>query len=586
MRKKLILLLCGIGILAGSGWLLSQASGEDAKFIKIVDSYLDEYWKFYPTAGTAVGFAKYADKLEDFSEGAIEKRGTALDGFNKDLVTKVAADKLSPETQVDREILLDAIDFELFRLENLVPQQYNPLFYNEIILNSLRGLLGKGVTDAKLAAATARAKALPGFIKQAKENLKTPPKEYTDAAVKQFAAILDYYKTELPKAIESVNGEAKAKFQAEAAKAVAAVEDWGKFLAGDLLAKSTGNFRLGPEGHTKLLRLTGQNNILVQELIDRSKADINNIKVEMARICVSYYPVMYPAIDLAKLNAGSVEAGQNYVIRGVLDKIKGDHMNRADWVGQVKASAAEIKEFVAKTKLLDVPDVDLTIDAMEPFHQGLTWLKLAGPAPYETAGPFSVQVQPIPADWTDEKANSFLEEFNHYYLPFWTIERIYPGSFFPAAITRKNANILRKLHPSQPLIAGWPLYIEDTFIYAGFGEYDLRLRLNQLKLMLKAVIDFQMELNVHQGNMTKEQVVAYMTKQGFMTPAEAERKWDMIVLNPGLAVYPYMGLQEILDLEKAAKQTQGQAFNKKEFAAKLLSFGPMPLRSLKNKFAQ
>ncbi len=349
-----------------------------------------------------------------------------------------------------------------------MPQQFNPLFYNEVIMNSLHGLFAKGPVDAaKLAAATARAKALPGFIKDAKENLQTPPKEYTDAAIKQFPAILDYYKTELPKAIESSNGEAKAKFQAEWSKAVAALEDWGNYLSSDLLAKSTGNFRLGPAGHGRLLQLTGQNNIMMQELIDRTKADINNIKREMALICVSYYPVMYPDIDLTKISAGSDEANRNYVIKGVLDKFKGDHIAKADWISAIKTSADEIKAFIASSKLLDVPEGDLTIGPMEPYLQGLTWLKLIGPAPYETAGPFGVQIQPIPADWADDKAGSLLEEFNRFYLPFWTIERVYPGSFFPAAATRKNANILRKLYPSQPLIAGWPLYIEDMFIYAG-----------------------------------------------------------------------------------------------------------------------
>ncbi len=331
MRKNLVLLLCAVGILAGSGLLLSQAGGEDAKFIKIVDTYLDEYWKFYPTSGIVAGYGKYADKLEDFSEGSIEKRGNALDAFNKDLVTKIAADKLSPETQIDREILLDAIDFELFRLDNLVPQQFNPLFYNEVMMNSLRGLFAKGSVDAaKLAAATARAKALPGFIKQAKENLQTPPKEYTDAAIKQFPAILDYYKTELPKAIESSNGEAKAKFQAEWSKAVAALEDWGKFLSSDLLAKSTGNFRLGPADHGRLLQLTGQNNIMIQELIDRTKADINNIKrrdgPDLRLLLSGHVPRRRPG----QAQRRQRRSRPNYVIKGVLDKIKGDHIAKAD----------------------------------------------------------------------------------------------------------------------------------------------------------------------------------------------------------------------------------------------------------------
>jgi hypothetical protein len=586
VKKKLILLLGGIGILACAGWMLSQQNGEDAKFIKTVDSFLDEYWKFHPSAATMAGFAKYNDKLEDLSESAVEKRGNALDAFNKELVTKLAVDKLSPETQIDREILLDAIDFELFRLDSLVPQEYNPLYYNDIILNSLRGLLAKDLTDARLLAAAARAKALPDLIKQAKANLKTPPKEYTDAAIKQMAAILDFYKTEIPKLIEPGAAAAKTKFQAEWPKALAAVEDYAKFLSADLLAKSTGNFRLGPEAHAKLLRLTGQNDIMIQELIERSKADINNIKREMALICVAYYPIMYPNVDLTKISAGSDEANRNLVIKGVLDKIKDNVMTRDEWTDKIKASAEAIKSFVAKTKIIDIPDVDLTIETMSPLYQGMTWLKLLGPAPYETAGPYTIQVQPIPSDWPEDKAKSLLDEFTEFYVPVWTIERVYPGSFFPTAVTRKNANILRKLYPSRPLLAGWPLYIEDMFIYAGFGEYDLRLRLNQLKLMLKAVIDFQLELNIHQGNYTKEKAIEYMVKGGFQTPAEAERKWDIIMLNPGYSIYPYMGYQEILDLEKSAKQAQGESFNKKEFVNKLLSHGPLPLRSLKSKIGQ
>jgi uncharacterized protein (DUF885 family) len=195
-----------------------------------------------------------------------------------------------------------------------------------------------------------------------------------------------------------------------------------------------------------------------------------------------------------------------------------------------------------------------------------------------------MQVQPIPASWPEEKAQSFLEEFNDFYIYFWTVERVFPGPFFPAAAIEKNASLIRKMYgTSQPLLAAWPLYTEDMFIYAGFGEYDLRLRLNQLKLKLKAVIDFQMELNVHQGNYSKEQVVNYMTKGGFMTEAEAERKWDMLVLNPGYSFYPYAGYQEILDMERDYKAAKGDAFNQKDFLNKMAGFGPLPVRLLRTK---
>ncbi len=68
--------------------------------------------------------------------------------------------------------------------------------------------------------------------------------------------------------------------------------------------------------------------------------------------------------------------------------------------------------------------------------------------------------------------------------------------------------------------------------------------------MLKTVIDFQLELNIHQGGMTKEQAINYMIRTGFQTEIEAERKWNQILLNPGDAALTYIGYQEILDMEK------------------------------------
>ena len=50
---------------------------------------------------------------------------------------------------------------------------------------------------------------------------------------------------------------------------------------------------------------------------------------------------------------------------------------------------------------------------------------------------------------------------------------------------------------------------------SGYGNYDLRSRLNQLKLLLKNVLDFQMDVSVHQGTYTKEKVVDTMMTKGF-----------------------------------------------------------------------
>jgi uncharacterized protein (DUF885 family) len=156
----------------------------------------------------------------------------------------------------------------------------------------------------------------------------------------------------------------------------------------------------------------------------------------------------------------------------------------------------------------------------------------------------------------------------------------------PTFFTRKNGGLVPKLYPNQALLKGWPIYVEDLLIYSGYKNYDLRTRLSQLKLMLKNVIDFTLELNIHEAGMTKEQAISYMTRRGFQTAAEAERKWNHILLNPGEAAMSYIGYQEILELAASVKQAKGAAFNQKEFVQKLLSFGAIPMREIKTRMAQ
>jgi uncharacterized protein (DUF885 family) len=180
-----------------------------------------------------------------------------------------------------------------------------------------------------------------------------------------------------------------------------------------------------------------------------------------------------------------------------------------------------------------------------------------------------------------------MEEHNNYYIDFMIVQKIFPGSFVPTYFTRKEPPIIKRMAPNQGLLKGWPIFLEDILMEHGYGNYDLRMRINQLKLLLKTVIDFQMDINVHEGtSWTKERVVEYMTVRGFMTKAEAERRWHQIVLNPGDGAQAYIGYQEILDMEKDVRRLKGDAFNQKDFLQKLLSHGAIPLRTLKIKMAQ
>ncbi len=589
MRKAFVPFVLIVFSFFSLGPLFSQQNQEEAKFQKTMDTYFDEMWKFYPTAATLAGYYKYADKLEDFSNKNLEKRQASLDGFNQELVTKIDKTKLGAESQIDYEVIMDSIDLELMRHENLLPWEYNPVFYNEIFLHSIKSLLVKefASSDARLKSATMRAKQLPDFIRQAKDNLKTPPQIFTETALKQFPGILDFYRNEISKLTETASPDARSAFQAEVAKVIAALEDYKGFLQNQLLPKSTGNFRLGEQAHLRLLRLTSENSVPFDELVARAKADYNNLRREMFLVCIPFYRIMYRNINLEQLTTQrGEEEVKNIVISGVFDKIKVEHPTKENFVEQAKKDVDYIKSFLGEAQLVQLPDVPLGIEPMPLAEQGVTLTLLLTPGPYETSGAYAVQVSPIPNDWSADQARSFLEEYNDFYGHFWAVRNIYPGPFVPLYFAQKFPSLARKIFPNMPLLKGWPGYVEDVLMYSGFGNYDLRLRLNQLKSQLKIVMDFNLELNIHQGGMTQEQAVQYMTRGGFQTQAEAERKWNSILLKPGDAAYSYIGIQEIWDIEKDYKKLKGDAFSQKEFLQKLLSYGALPIRQLRIKMSQ
>ena len=590
MRKTLTLLFLLVFALGSTGFLLSQANEEEKKFQKAVDNYLDALWKFYPTAATLAGYHKYDNQLEDLSKRNIEKRHDELDALNQEFVAKVDRFKLPAELQIDHEIMVDALDFELIKHENLVPWSYNPLFYNDIVNHSIRSLMTGtfGTSDERAKNATERLKALPKLLSQAKDSLQTPPQIHTETAIRQFEGILEWYRTELPQLIEQFPQAQRNGLSDGLTKALPALQDYQSFLKNTLLPKSTGNFRL-QETHTRVLRILLQNEIPLQDLIARAKADESNIRRAMLLICAPFYQIMDPKFDLNNPPSNLTEEQYiNSVVSHVMDRMKDDHAAKEDFLPQLQEQKDGIKQWIEKNQFIDLPvDQDVKIIPMPREDQGYKFTRLLRPGAYDPRGEYAVKFSLLTDEFTEEGIQMILEEYNNYLVPFFVIRKILPGEFVPFYFANKNStSLVRKLNPSIPLIQGWPVFLEDSFIKSGFGDYDLRLRLHQLKYRLKTAMDLLTELNIHQGGMTKDQAIAYLTRMGFQTQAEAERNWNRICLYPGDATYAYVGLQELTDMEKIYKEKKGGSYSLKEFSSKVLSYGNFPLRHLKKRIAE
>jgi hypothetical protein len=248
----------------------------------------------------------------------------------------------------------------------------------------------------------------------------------------------------------------------------------------------------------------------------------------------------------------------------------------------LKTSKQEVKKFIQEKELLDnLPEAELSIEEMPEIYRTGSRFRLVRPNIYNSSNQYTLQVAPLDEDLSEENIQAFLEEYNDFILPFYTARNIYPGPFVPAYLSLENSSLPQKLYPNMALIRGWPLFVEEMIVMSGMGNYDLRFRLHQLKMKLRAAIDFILDLQIHEGGMTKEQAVNYMTRMGFQSKVEAEKNWERIVLMPLEAAYPYVGYQAMLDMEEDYKKNKGDDYSRKEFLQEILSYGPIPLRMLR-----
>ncbi|MFC2158497.1 DUF885 family protein [Acidobacteriota bacterium] len=571
-----------------TGMLLSQENKEDTKFQKTVDKYMEAYWKFFPTAATLAGFHNFYNKLEDLSERNLAKRQEELDDFNQQLVAEIDKSLLSADLQIEHELIIDGLDLDLMQSEQLLPWEYNPLFYNNILNYTIKALINSETVPAenRSKGALERLKDMPKLLKQARENLKTPAQVFTEIAIKQFPGILNFYKTDLPQWIDQSGGSNKAKLQQSLAKVVPELEGYQAFLQNELLGRSTGTFQLR-EAHPRLQRNTYQNTIPVADLVAQAQADINNNRRAMFLCCLGLYPIMDPQINLDQPPSNlSEEQLRNHVIGHVLDKIKDDHVSKDEFLNKVKETVGQVKAFMMEKDFCEFMGGDLNIEAMPEEFRGKTWFRLVKPALYSTVNNYSFQIAPFNDELTDEQVTQLLEEYNNDLLPFWVVQNIYPGTFVPTVATHQNPSLIKKLYANQPLIKGWALIFREKLVPAGFMDYDIHVRLNQLKFQIRAAQDFILDINIHQSGMSKDDAIRYMTNLGFRTQAEAERNYNEIALNPGEAAYAYVGYQEILAMEKEYKNLKGDSYSLKEFMSELLRYGAIPIRNLRSKILQ
>ena len=551
---------------------------EDHKFKELVVEFLEGFYQAHPVWATYIGEHKYDHLIDDYSTQAIQTEILRLRLFAEKMKS-VDTLKLNPINKVDFKILGNEINDQLLRYEELRPYENSPVMYSYLIGGSINSLITREFAPLKdrLKSVLSRLMRLSILVRQARGNLLNPPEVQTRTAIRQNRGNINLIKNDLAKVLERLP-VMKDTLAYPIEVAVRTLEDYQGFLENDLLPRSKGDFRLGKELFEKKLKLTLQSDLSPDEIVKRAENEMVAVRKRMFELAQPLHEKMFPG----RRHKEKGKELENIVIKEVLDEIAKDHPKKDELLAVCRQNLKEQEEFVREKDLVDLTGINLLeVDWTPEFSRGVAVAGLDAPGPLDKNLKSFFRVSPIPEDWPKEQEESYLREYNNYMLKDLSIHEAMPGHYVQGFYANQFPSLLRSIFGNGAFIEGWAVYTERMMVHTGYLNYDPRMELTQLKMYLRAVINAILDANIHAGDMTREEAIRLMTEEGFQERSEAEGKWVRACLTSTQLSTYFVGLQEVLDLEKAYREKMGENFSQKEFNQKLLSYGSPPVRFLK-----
>jgi uncharacterized protein (DUF885 family) len=102
--------------------------------------------------------------------------------------------------------------------------------------------------------------------------------------------------------------------------------------------------------------------------------------------------------------------------------------------------------------------------------------------------------------------------------------------------------------------------------------------MQQLKMRLRVICNAILDQSIHTANMSEQEALDLMMKEGFQQEGEAVAKWKRARLSSTQLSTYFVGAAEHLDLRDRAKKKLGDKFDLKKYNDQALSFGSPPAK--------
>ncbi len=514
-----------------------------SEFARFADDHFAARFALHPVEGTAAGLHQYDDQVDDLSKARVEARIADLARLLARLGTLDPA-KLPFDDAIDARVLDGQIRAELLDLQVLRAWETNPMTYAGLPGSAVDALMKRDFAPAaqRLRSVIARERALPAAFDAARANLKNPPKEFTDLALRMAKGSVGFFESSVAswaKTAAAGDDALLAEFGAANTRLVAATKDFAHWLETDLKPRSQGVYAIGAEAFLAKLKYEELVEIPLPELLARGEA-------QLARDYAAFVATARQ-IDPAKAPAE------------VMKDLSRDHPTANDLIPSVRRSLEASRTFVAEHQLVTLPSEAVPlVEETPPYARSGSFASMDTPGPFETAATAAYYyVTPVEPDWDAQHADEHLSLYNPPVVAIINVHEAFPGHFLQFLYAPKFPTKTRKLVACGTNVEGWAHYCEQMMVDQGFGNGDPKIRLAQLQEALLRDCRYVVGIKLHTQGLTVEDGARIFVDRAFQEPANAYEESRRGAYNPTYLYYT-LGKLQIQELAAAYQAKTGR----------------------------
>ena len=269
-------------------------------------------------------------------------------------------------------------------------------------------------------------------------------------------------------------------------------------------------------------------------------------------------------------------------VRELINLISVRHVHRDSFVVAIRRQIPQLEDFVNEKQLMYLdPDKPLVVRETPLYMRGMgAGASVVSPGPYEENANTYYNVTPLDG-YSDEEAESYLREYNHYMLQILNIHEAIPGHYTQLIYGNNAHSIIKSIISNGAMKEGWAVYAERMMLEEGYGNDEPEFWLIYYKWFLRVVCNTILDYSVHVLEMTEDEAMDLLMNDAFQEEAEASGKWKRVKLTQVQLCSYFAGFVDIYDLREEMKREKGSDFKLKEFHEQFLSYGNAPVRYIR-----